>query len=117
MDVCDCMNVTDISEEYEAVMYDQESAHYKSARNAWFWISRLIQNSVFAGIYWSEIHLVSEFSSLYMMVFGAIRNTSTLMLSWIVLNYNLTTYGWLGYAIAILGVSGFQYARKFDRHS
>ena len=103
-----------MSQEYDDIMYNKESAGYKSVRGGWFWYSRLIINAVFAGIYLAEIYLVGEFSALYMMVFGAIRNVSTLCLSWIVLKYKLTVYGWMGYAIAIIAVSGFQYAKKFD---
>ena len=104
-----------MNQEYQNVMYNQQSEGYKSARDPWFWCSRLIQNSVFAVIYWAEIHLVGEFSALYMMVFGAIRNVATLTLSWFILKYKLTLYGWIGYGIAIIAVSAFQFARKFDK--
>eukprot|EP01083_Nonionella_stella_P083419 230684_1 len=100
--------------ECEAVLYNEKSASYTSARDPWFWYSRLIQNSVFLVIYWAEIHLVGQYSALYMMVFGAIRNVMTLILSRIAFNYKLTAYGWIGYCVAILAVSAFQYAKKFD---
>ena len=103
-----------MNEEFDDIMYNETSDGYKSVRSGWFWYSRIIQNTVFAGIYWAEIFLVGEFSALYMMVFGAIRNVSTLILSWIILKYELGMYGWFGYIIAIFAVSGFQYARKFD---
>ena len=96
-----------LAQEFEDVMFNANGANYAA-------VSRLAQNAVYAGIYWSEIHLVGEFSSLYMMVFGAVRNVITLALSRVVLKYQLTMLGWVGYAIAIADVSGFQYARKFD---
>ena len=107
-------SVVFFAQEFDDVMFNVNGANYVAARDMWFWVSRLVQNAVYAGIYWSEIHLVGEFSSLYMMVFGAVRNVTTLALSWVVLNYQLTLFGWIGYAVAIAAVSAFQYARKFD---
>merc|ERR1712083_185474 len=97
--------------EYENVMYNADSEQYKSARNIWFWGSRVIQNSVFVFIYWAEIHLVGQFSAVYMMVFGGVRNICTLLLSFLILDYKLNAYGWMGYAIAIAAVSAFQYSK------
>ena len=106
-----------INTEYNEVMHNINSDNYKAVRSAWFWCSRLVFNAIMAVTYWAEFHLVSEFSSIYMMVFGTIRNVSTLTLSSFVFNYKLSMFGWIGYAIAIAATSTFQYAKSFDNYT
>ena len=53
----------------------------------------------------SVVFFFQEFDDVVFSVNGA---------NYVVLNYQLTLFGWIGYAVAIAAVSAFQYARKFD---